>query len=72
MNYFAMNQFRYPIGKFQGDLDVHICMLTLSAHCGQVSGHVTSKFALHVKVNGLLLQLKFGIFSHKSFCFMTA
>ena len=60
------------LGKFQGNLDVRICKLTLLAHCGQVSGHVTSKFALHVKVNGLLLQLKFGILSQKSFCFMTA
>ena len=60
------------LGKFQGDLDVRICILTLSPHCGQVSGHVTSKFTLHIKVNGLLLQLKFGILSQKSFCFMTA
>ena len=42
--------------------------LSLSAHSAQIIGHVTSKFNPHVKVNGFLLQLKFGAILLCSFC----
>ena len=68
MNYFAIKSVEVHFKVVWMSVFAYSLTPSLSAHSTQVTGHLTSKFNPHVKVNGFLLQLKFGAILLCSFC----